>query len=282
MPDLSIITVTHQSAEYIEDLIVSVISGALKISTEHLIVDNASTDGTVALIERNFSSFVTVIKNAENRGFSAANNQAFAKARGRYILFLNPDMKVEDGSLDRFVEWMDGHPDVGIGGCKLVDPYGEFLVYRAPLYFPRWGRNLLWLISPIFCRGHCEWDPQCRQEKQVDAILGAFMLTRRSFLEKLGFAFDPRYFLTFEDIDLCREAKRLGYKVMYCPEIRCIDYNSRSFYQKKFLWIYRQVSKGMYIYYRKWEPWYIWILIALLRPVGYAIRYLLPKKRSCN
>jgi len=177
---------------------------------------------------------------------------------------------------------MDAHSDVGIAGCKLVDSHGDFLVHRAPFAFPRFGRNVCWLISPIFCRGSIEWGLQDRQVKQVDVVLGAFMLTRRVFLEKLGFAFDPRYFLTFEDIDLCREAKRLGYKVMYYPEVCCVDYNSRSFYQKKFLWVYRQVSKGMYIYYRKWEPWYTWIVIALLTPVGYLIRYLLPKKKSCN
>jgi len=103
------------------------------------------------------------------------------------------------------------------------------------------------------------------------------MLTRRTFLEQLGFAFDARYFLTYEDIDLCREAKRLGYKVMYYPAISCIDYNSKSFSQKPFLWIYRQVSRGMYLYFRKWGPRYVWIFIILFTPIGYFIRYLLQK-----
>ena len=186
-------------------------------------------------------------------------------------------MKVENGSLDRIVEWMDQCPDVGIAGCKLVDPFGQILKHRRPFSFPKFGRNILWLISPIFCIAHAKDDVSC--EEEVEALLGAFMMTRRSFLDRLGFAFDPRYFLTFEDIDLCREAKRLGYKVMYYPAVSCVDYNSQSFSQKRFLWIYRQVSRGMYLYFRKWEPWYAWCLIALLIPVGYLIRYLLPKKK---
>jgi GT2 family glycosyltransferase len=279
MIDLSIITVTHQSADYIEDLIASVISGALRLHTEHWIVDNASSDKTVELIENNYASFVSLIKNKENLGFSAANNQAFKEVRGRYVLFLNPDMRVEEGSLDAMVQWMDSRMDVGIASCKLINPEGEFLPHRAPFPFPKFPKNLCWLIWPFFSRGKIEWDPHCKEIKQVDAVLGAFMLTRRSFLDRLGFAFDPRYFLTFEDCDLCQEAKRLGLKVVYYPFACCIDYNSRSFSQKKFLWIYAQVSRGMYLYYQKWGPWYASWLIGLFKPIGYFIRYLLPKEK---
>jgi GT2 family glycosyltransferase len=280
MLDLSIITVTHQSVDQIEDLISSVISGALKITTEHLIVDNDSTDGTVERIESHYLPFVTLWKNKWNSGFSAANNQAFAVARGRYVLFLNPDMKVEAGSLDRMVEWMDTRPDAAIATCKLVDPLGQLLIHRCPCLLPQFGRNVLWLVSPLFCINRSHWDPLCHEVKEVEAVLGAFMLTRRAFLEKLGFAFDPRYFLTFDDFDLCREAKRLGYKVLYYPFASCIDYNSRSFFQKSFMWIFGHVAKSMYTYFRKWEPWYTWICIALLTPVGYLIRSVLPKRKS--
>ncbi|HEY2810588.1 MAG TPA: glycosyltransferase family 2 protein [Rhabdochlamydiaceae bacterium] len=280
MIDLSVITVTHQSADFIEDLITSVITGAMKISTEHIVVDNGSTDGTVERIERNFLPYVTFLKSATNLGFSAANNRAFALTRGRYILFLNPDMKVEDGSLDKLVEWMDARPEAGIGTCRLVDPLGQFLIHRCPCPLPTIGTNILWLLSPIFCIKRSKTFEDCSEEKEVEAALGAFLIVRRTFLEQLGFAFDPRYFLTFEDFDLCREAKRLGYKILYFPKVRCVDYNSRSFLQKDFFWIYAQVSKGMYAYFRKWESWYTWIIIALLTPVGYFIRYLLSDKKA--
>lgn len=276
--DLSVITVTHQSAEYIEDLIVSVISGALKVRCEHFIVDNASTDGTVERVEAYYGAYVTLIKNRENVGFSRANNQAFERSRGRYVLFLNPDMKVESGSLDRLVEWMDGQDEkVAIVSCKLVDPLGQLLIHRTPCPLPEFRRNILWLLSPIFCISREKWE-HCEEPKEVEAVLGAFMLTRRAFLERLGFAFDPHYFLCFEDFDLCHEAKRLGYKVVYHPGVRCVDYNSRSFFQKPFLWIYARVSHSMRVYFRKWGSWYMWILIALLTPVGYLVRRLRSSK----
>src|SRR5689334_17812744 len=132
MIDLSIVTVTHQSEQQIETLINSVISGALKSQIEHIIIDNASQDRTVSLIKDNYLSFVSLVENRDNLGFGVANNMGFLRAKGRYMLFLNPDMKVEEGSLDRFVEWMDGHPDVGAAGCKLIDPMGEWIASRAP------------------------------------------------------------------------------------------------------------------------------------------------------
>jgi GT2 family glycosyltransferase len=271
MIDLSIITVTHQSMHQIETLINSVISGALKSQIEHIIVDNASRDGTVDLIKGSYLSFVTLIENNDNVGFSAANNRGFSLSKGRYVLFLNPDMKVEDGSLDAFVEWMDAHPDVGVAGCKLIDPMGEWMVHRAPSRLPKWGQSVCWLLSVSTLRDSLE---DLSLEQDVDVVLGAFLIARRSVLERLGFAFDPRYFLTFEDADLCREAKRLGYRVVYNPTIRCVDYNSRSFAQKHPLWTYSQVAKGMYVYFRKWGAWYQWALMALCIPIGYAIRFL--------
>lgn len=276
MIDLSVITVTHNSAEFIEDQITSVISGALTISTEHFIVDNASCDQTVELIEKHYLSYVTLLKNRQNLGFSAANNQAYPLTKGRYILFLNPDMKVEDGSLDKLVQWMDAHHQVGIVTCKLIDSWGRLLIHRGPRSLPRLGSHILWLVFPQIRRE--KQFANYSEVKEVAAILGAFMLTRRSFLDRLGFAFDPRYFLTFEDIDLCHEARRLGYKIHYYPFVSCIDYNSRSFLKKPRLWTYTQVARGMRTYFQKWGSWYSSLLITLLTPVGYLLRYFMFRK----
>ncbi len=264
MKDLSVITVTHQSALFIEDQVFSVISGGLKLSVEQFVVDNASSDGTLEILER---LPVTAIKNRENRGFAAANNQAFAEAQGRYLLFLNPDMRVQEGSLDAMVERMDRNPEVGIGSCLLVDAVGRPLLTSRPRKLPRLFREILWLLRLDFlCRKFWESD-------EIEMVKGAFMLVRREFLEKLGFAFDPRYFLLYEDTDLCREAKRLGYKLAHYSDLCCVDFNSRSFALKKGEWIYRCFSQGMLRYFRKWEPWYAWIWIALFIPVGYLFRF---------
>src|SRR6185503_9657849 len=107
MIDVSVITVTQQSNECIADQILSVSMSALHVQYEQIIVDNASTDGTIELIEQGYSTYVSFIKNGKNLGFAAANNQAFSLSKGRYFLFLNPDMRLELGALDKMIPWMD-------------------------------------------------------------------------------------------------------------------------------------------------------------------------------
>src|SRR3990167_9162661 len=136
---LSVITVTHQSALFIGDQLSSVVSGALRARLEQIVVDNGSTDRTAEIAE-GFGS-VRVIRNAENRGFAVANNQATQIAQGQYLLFLNPDMRVKEGSLDALVDWMDGHAEVGLLGCRLEDAHGELL--SGPRRLPRLFNELL-------------------------------------------------------------------------------------------------------------------------------------------
>lgn len=262
MKDLSVITVTHQSAGFIEDQIFSVVSGGLKISMEHIVVDNGSSDGTVGVL-RGLTGLVKVIENGENVGFAAANNRGLEEAQGRYLLYLNPDMRVQEGSLDYLVEWMDAHPEAGISSCLLVDVMGRPLSTSRPRELPRVWNEMLWLLRLGFL---------CRVKESQEMVKGAFMLVRRELVDRLGFAFDPRYFLLYEDTDLCREVKRLGLKVAYHPQIWCVDFNSRSFATKSGEWIYRCFTQGMLTYFKKWEPWYRWIWIALLIPVGYVLR----------
>ncbi len=259
MNDLSVITVTHQSAAFIEEQVLSVVSGGLKISMEQIIVDNASTDGTQDLLD---SLGCKIIKNDKNVGFSAANNQALAHASGRYLLFLNPDMQVKQGSLDELISWMDVHKEVGIGSCVLVDALGMPLAKNSARPLPRLFGEILWLLR---------FDKE-RADASPEMVKGAFMLVRSELVNKLGFAFDPRYFLLYEDADLCREAKRLGYKIAVHSQVCCVDFNSRSFSVKSGEWIYHHFTRSMLQYFRKWEPWYCWIWIALLIPVGRWLR----------
>jgi GT2 family glycosyltransferase len=266
MKDLSIITVTHQSAAFIEDQVFSVISGAFKLSIEHIIIDNASSDGTPEVLDRLSHVLAKVMKNSVNIGFSAANNQALDFAQGRYLLFLNPDMRVKEGSLEALVEWMDHHPEVGLSSCMLVDPLGIPLEGGGKRDLPRLSSEILWLMRLNLPRR------KTKDVEEVEMVKGAFMLVRKEIVEKLGFAFDPRYFLLYEDADLCREVSHLGYKIAFHSQIQCMDFNSRSFAVKGSSWIFRCFSQSMLRYFRKWNPWYCWIWIAILIPVGYILR----------
>lgn len=270
--DVSVITVTWNSKEHIEDQIKSVFSGCRQVECEEIVVDNGSVDGTVDFITTHFPQ-VQVIDNKKNVGFGAANNQGVKIAAGEFLLFLNPDMRVEPGSLDVIIDWLKKHPDVGIVSPKLVDSEGKFNWEASPRRFPKlWEQVALILKLPhlfpsMLDRYHMkDMDPDIEQE--VDSVRAAFILVRRELIEKLGWAFDPRYFIWYEDVDLCRECKKNGFKLVYTPIITCVDYVGQSFKKRTTLWKQKQFTKSMLIYFKKWEPWYKWMWIALFRPIG--------------
>lgn len=277
MIDLSIITVAFQSREYIDACILSVVARTLSCTYEHFIVDNGSSDGTVELIENSYAHLVRLIKNSDNRGFAAANNQALKEAKGRYILFLNPDMQLQEGFLDTLIARMDARPEIGLASCKLLSclntPTGPLRPSKFPSLLPYLPALLK--LRPFFCSVHPQFfypkfDDDLEQE--VEVVRGAFMLVRKEVLSKLGFAFDPRYFILFEDIDLCQEVKKLGYRVVYSPLISCIDYFGRSFLQQTKPWKYLQMTQSLKIYARKWHsPLHLLWLYCLI-PLGFILR----------
>lgn len=270
--DLSVITVTLNAADLITEQIESVKTGCKNISFEQFVVDNGSTDKTIEVIEKKFPE-VVLIKNQKNTGFGYPNNQAAKLAKGSFLLFLNPDMRVREGSLDKIVGWMRSHPEVGLASCKLVDENGKVNKEASPRRFPGVLDQVLLVlkIPHLFPRIldkylMSDFDPE--KEQEVETVRGSFMLMRRDVYEKLGWAFDPRYFIWFEDVDTCREVSRLGYKVVYTPIIECIDYVGQTFKKQSSLLKQRRFTKSMLQYFQKWEPWYKWIIIAIFRPVG--------------
>ncbi len=255
--DLSIITVTWNSADLIGEQIKSVTTGCKNISFEQFVVDNASTDKTTEIIANEFSE-IKLIKNDKNTGFAFPNNQAAKLAQGEFLLFLNPDMRVEEGSLDKMVEWMRNHRDVGLASCKLVDEQGNLNVNALPRRFPTvWDQVAIILklphLFPNIVSRYLFKDFNSEIEQEVDSVRGSFMIMRREVYEKLGWAFDPRYFIWFEDVDLCREVKKMGLKVVYTPVISCVDYVGQSFKKRTTLWKQKQFIKSMAQYFWKWR-----------------------------
>ena len=118
------------------------------------------------------------------------------------------------------------------------------------------------------------------REQEVDSVRGSFLFMRRDLVWKLGWAFDPRYFFWFEDVDICREARRLGYKVVYTPIISCLDYVGQSFKKRDTLWKQKQFTKSMLQYFQKWEPWWKWWVIATIRPVGIMLAWIKDRLRK--
>lgn len=276
--DLSVITVTWNAKDNIFEQIRSVRSGCQSISFEQFIADNGSADGTPDEVEKAFPG-IKVIRNSTNTGFSHANNQAAKSATGEFLLFLNPDMRIEPGSLDIMVAWMRKHDDVGIVSCKLVDARGNVNTAALPRRWPGILDQIAIILKiphifPKVLSRYLYSGFDTEREQEVDSVRGSFMLMRRKIYEQLGWAFDPRYYIWFEDVDTCREAKRLGFKVTYTPIISCVDYVGQSFKKQNTLWKQIQFTKSMRQYFQKWEPWYKWMWIAVVRPIGIFITWL--------
>lgn len=304
--ELSIITVTWNSKNTIGRLIDSIPAAVFdpktgrSLSYEHWVVDNASTDGTVEWIKKmygdqtvtgqnvssesfEFSSEtvprVRLWSNARNEGFAAANNWAFHRASGDFILFLNPDMKLGPESLVKACEWMQQYPQVGIMSPRLVTETGEINVNAGPRRFPTVQDQAAIIaklphVFPRILDRYLMKNFDFFQEQTVDSVRGSFMLVRHDFLSKLGTAFDPRYYIWFEDVDLCREAWKHGYQVVYNPAIQAVDYVGQSFNQRTTLWKQRNFTASMVKYFKKWGPWYAALGVMILRPVGIALAWV--------
>jgi len=125
LPLMSVVTVTFNSAEYIKGCLGSVGDDAAALGVEHIVVDNGSRDGSADIVRREFPAAV-VVENRENRGFTAANNQGAEKARGRYVVFLNPDTIVPRGTFGTMVDILERRSDIGVLAPRLVDERGRF------------------------------------------------------------------------------------------------------------------------------------------------------------
>lgn len=275
--DLSIVTVTYRSVDFIADCILSVVCHTLNIKYEHIIVDNGSQDGTVELIEEGYLNYVRLIKNDRNLGFAAANKLGVEVAKGRYLLFLNPDMQIHEGYLDVLVAWMEKHPLVGIASCKLLNFLEKAHPVLRPMKFPSLFPYFSMFIypKPFFCTVHHKFYYESFQddvEQEVEIVRGSFMIMPREIIDKTGFAFDPRYFLLLEDVDICKHVKKLGYKVVYTPIITAIDLLGQSFLTKSTAWKYLQMTRSLKIYVSKWHSKWHLIWLHFFIPIGFILR----------
>ncbi|MBU0546185.1 glycosyltransferase family 2 protein [Patescibacteria group bacterium] len=269
--DLSIITVNYNDKKIFEQL-VSTREGAIGLEFEQIVSDNASADGSLQEIKTVFPD-VKIVENASNIGFGSANNSGLKISKGEFVLFLNPDMKVEPGSLKKIVDWMRIRPDVGIASCKLVDENGLINKDASPRKFPGfWNQTAILLklphLFPSVLNSYLYKNFDFEKEQEVDSVRGAFMLVRRELLAKLGWGFDPRYYIWFEDVDTCRECWRHGFKVVYTPIISCVDFVGQTFKKQPSILKQKWFTESMVKYFKKWEPWYKWMPISALRPIA--------------
>lgn len=240
--DLSIVIVSYNTRELLRTCLASVLSTLSRhepihqdraqrlLSFEIWVVDNASADGSAAMVATDFPD-VLLITNGQNLGFAAANNQALLQAKGRYVLLLNPDTVVLEDACRDLVTFMDDHPEAGAAGVKLLNPDGT--LQHAAFRFP----SLLMTLFDFFPLNHRIANsrlngryPARRYDGspfQIDHPLGACFIVRRTAAEQVGWL-DPEFFIYCEEVDWCIRLKRAGWSIYCVPHAQVIHYGGQS------------------------------------------------------
>lgn len=225
--DLSVIIVNYNTGDYLRHCLESLSPACSHLTSEVIVVDNASTDGSERAVTQ-FSG-VTLIKNSRNVGFAKANNIGIKKTRGEYVLLLNPDTGIEENTLKVMVDFMREHPESGAATCKVVLANGEIdwashrgfpTPWASATYFLRLSK--LFPKSLFFAKYHLTYK-NLDQIHEIDSPSGAFYLVPRKVINKVG-RLDEDYFMYGEDLDLSFRVKKAGFKIYYNPEVKIIHY----------------------------------------------------------
>lgn len=259
--DLSVIIVSFNTRDLLRDCLQTLFQHQGELSLRTIVVDNASEDGSADMVAAEFPD-VTLIRGTVNLGFGPANNRGLEQATGRYIVLLNSDAFIEEDTLKQSVQRMDAEPDVGLAGGQLVGRDGEW--QPSARMFPSLLNECLTISglsarrpqSRFFGRVDRTWaDPL--EPADVDWVPGAYSIIRASVLDQIG-GFDERFFLYFEEVDLCRRIKAAGYRIVYWPEIRVVHIggeSSRTIKRLSFSGFGSQLSlwrmRSQALYYRK-------------------------------
>lgn len=222
---VSVIIVSYNASGLLRECLDSLFQAHTRHELEVVIVDNNSADDSVSMIKERFPQ-VILLENNWNAGFAAGVNQGYSASTGDYVLLFNPDARMKPGAIDRAVDFMEAHPECGICGARLVNPQGD-LEPSARRFPSSWykflttsGLSTRFASSRIFGRGDYRYFDH-NSVLEVDWVPGTFSAIRRAMLQQLGF-FDERFFLYYEETDLCLRAKRAGWKVYFIPDAEVV------------------------------------------------------------
>lgn len=236
---LSVIIVNYNVKFFLEQCLLSIrkaqehlIAYNASFTSEVFVVDNNSVDSSVAMLKKKFPE-VLLIQNAENKGFSFANNQALRLSKGEYFLLLNPDTVIEESTFVEIIKFMDSHPEGGGLGVKMIDGSGSYLPESKrglpnpqTAFYKIFGLSALFPKSKKFGKYHLGYLSK-DEINEVDVLSGAFMLLRKSVINEIGLL-DESFFMYGEDIDLSYRIIKAGYKNYYFPKTRIIHYKGES------------------------------------------------------
>jgi len=267
-PDVSIIIISFNTQALLRHCLRTVRQHSDGLSVETIVVDNASRDGSAKMVAAEFPD-VKLLRSDVNLGFGVANNLGLQQAAGEYLVLLNSDAFLREGTLRLSLELMRSHPECGVGAAKQVGRNGDY--QPSARRYPNLRDEFLMLTglaarfprSKFFGRFDRTWaspDEPC----ETDWTPGAYAILRREALDRVGL-FDPRFFLYYEEVDLFRRIQQAGYKILYWPQIVVTHIggeSSRSLKTMDFSETGAQVTvwrmRSTLLYYRKHHGWQAW------------------------
>ena len=243
--DLSIVIVTWNVRDLLENCLASIYRETRGISFEVFVIDNGSKDGTAQMVSSKFPT-VKLIRNTENKGFSYSNNLGIRKSRGRFILLLNPDTLIfRDTFLDTLI-FMEHHPECGIAGIHLLNR--DYTHQDSVRRFPKFLDQALILLKLhlVFSQSRAmqryvekdfdylvdEYgeDKGEKNFEEVNQVMGAYFMVRREVFQKIGLL-DERFFVWMEEVDFCKRAYDAGFKIYYTRDAKAMHYYGAAFKQ---------------------------------------------------
>ena len=258
MIDVSIIIVSYNVRHFLEQCLRSVYASQGQLELEIFVVDNASSDNTLGFLREQFPQAehpeLHLVNNVRNVGFGRANNQALAHAKGRYVLFLNPDTVLTEHTLTDCVTFADSHADMGALGVMQLHSNGEFALESRHGIPTPWrafcqmsGLSSLFPATKTFDGYHMRFFNNAAAAP-IEIASGAFMLIPRGALEEIG-GFDERFFMYCEDVDLCYRLLQSGRQNFYLPT-PILHYKGASTRRGSFRYVHTFYS-AMLIFFNK-------------------------------
>jgi N-acetylglucosaminyl-diphospho-decaprenol L-rhamnosyltransferase len=284
--DLCVVIVNYNTRDLLQDCLRSVFASLGVGKLDVWVVDNASSDGSAAMVGTEFAQ-VRVIASPENLGFAAANNLALRNCRAAFVLLLNPDTLVPPDALAQAIAFLASRPDAGVVGPKLVRPDGSLdLACRRSFptpeisFYRMIGLSRLFPKSRLFGRYNLTYlDPG--QTTEVDAVVGAFMLLRGELLAQVGLL-DERFFMYAEDLDWCKRIKDAvnpqtgrNWQVWYYPAIQVLHVKRAA--SSRSMRAQRAFNDTMLQFYRKHYAtstpfWLNWLVVGGIVLRGWLVR----------
>lgn len=229
--------VNWNTRDLLERCLVSVDVPVPGLTTDVVVVDNASTDGSQEMVRQKFPD-VRLIENSTNVGFAHANNQGIREGNAAMVLLLNADAQLQQSALEHLVHFLQANPEATAVGPRIIHPDGSLQIscYPTPTLLREFWRLFhLDALIPLGSYPMSRWDPAC--PRMVDVLLGACILVRREALERIGLL-NEAYFMYSEDLDLCYRLRKVGGKIFWHPVAEIIHHGGQST---------RQVSRQMFL-----------------------------------